>query len=60
MKLKKIKDGVLKGITVIASLVLILCMGSIDSENWIPVAVAMILSMAWLTPMAIANNWAGR
>ena len=55
---RKIKNFILKGITTVAVIVLILSMCAADSESYLPM-VTMALSLAWITPFAIANNWGG-
>lgn len=58
-EMKKFRNTVLKSITALAVLIMILSICSADSESYLPM-VTLAISMVWLVPFAIANNWAGR
>ena len=54
--MRKVKNIILKGITVLAFIVFVTSVACVDSEYNTPFYIAMFVSLGWLYLFAIAND----
>lgn len=55
--LRKISKMIVNAITAVMGIVFVLSMCAADSEAWLPVIIAFVISGSWLTVVAWANGW---
>lgn len=55
MKKKKMKNKILKTITILAGVLMFISICCLDSESWIP-AIVLGICMAWLGLFLLANK----
>jgi hypothetical protein len=53
---RKIKNFILKAISVISAFILIISICFIDSQNSVPFYISIGISLLWLVPFGIANG----
>lgn len=54
--IKKLKNIILKAITFIAVMVWVVSGCCLDSENWTPFLIGMLVSSLWILVFSIANS----